>query len=48
MIGNLLDGYRSGNKFFNFIRWTTGEIAFIKDFLLLNIDELKDDVIKKT
>ena len=46
MIGNLLDGYRSGNKFFNFIRWTTGEIAFIKD-LLLNIDELKDDVIKK-
>ena len=46
MINNLLDGYRSGNKFFNFIRWTTGEIAFIKD-LLLNIDELKDDVIKK-
>ena len=44
VINNLLDGYKSGNKFFNFIRFTTGEISFIKDFLL-NINELKEDAI---
>ena len=46
MISNLLDGYKSGNKFFNFIRWTTGEISFLKD-LIFNIDEIKDDVVNK-
>lgn len=46
MISNLLDGHKSGNKFFNFIRWTTGEISFLKD-LLLNIDGIKEDVVKK-
>lgn len=46
MITNLLDGFKSGNKFFNFLRWTTGEIKFIKD-LLFNIGGIKDDVIKK-
>lgn len=46
MITNLLDGFKSGNKFFNFLRWTTGEIKFIKD-LLFNISGIKDDVIKK-
>lgn len=46
MISNLLDGFKSGNKFFNFIRWTTGEISFLKD-LLFNVDEIKEDVIKK-
>lgn len=46
MISNLLSGLKSGNKFFNFIRWTTGEITFVKD-LLLNIDQLKDDAVKK-
>lgn len=46
MISNLLDGFKSGNKFFNFIRWTTGEISFLKD-LLFNVDGIKDDVIKK-
>ena len=44
VITNLLDGYKSGNKFFNFIRFTTGEISFVKDFLL-NINELKEDAI---
>lgn len=44
VINNLLDGYKSGNKFFNFIRFTTGEISFVKDFLL-NINELKEDAI---
>jgi hypothetical protein len=46
MITNLLDGFKSGNKIFNFLRWTTGEIKFVKD-LLFNISGFKDDVIKK-
>lgn len=46
MVSNLLDGYKSGNKFFNFLRWTSGEISFLKD-LLFNIDGIKEDVIKK-
>lgn len=46
MVSNLLDGYKDGNKFFNFLRWTSGEISFLKD-LLFNIDGIKEDVIKK-
>jgi len=46
MVSNLLDGYKSGNKFFNFLRWTSGEISFFKD-LLFNIDGIKEDVVKK-
>ena len=46
MINNLLDGYKDGNKFFNFLRWTSGEISFIKDFLF-NVDGIKEDVIRK-
>lgn len=46
MVSNLLDGYKDGNKFFNFLRWTSGEISFLKD-LLFNVDGIKDDVIKK-
>ena len=46
MVSNLLDGYKDGNKFFNFLRWTSGEITFLKD-LLFNVDGIKDDVIKK-
>ena len=46
MISNLVDGFKSGNKFFNFIRWTTGEISFLKD-LLFNVNGIKEDVIKK-
>ena len=46
MVSNLMDGFKSGNAFFNFIRWTTGEIAFLKDFVL-NVDGIKDDVMKK-
>ena len=46
MVSNLLDGYKAGNKFFNFLRWTSGEISFLKD-LLLNIDGIKEDVIRK-
>lgn len=46
MVSNLLDGYKDGNKFFNFLRWTSGEISFLKD-LVFNIDGIKEDVIKK-
>lgn len=46
MVSNLLDGYKDGNKFFNFLRWTSGEISFLKD-LLFNVDGIKEDVIKK-
>lgn len=46
MVSNLLNGIKSSSKFFNFLRWTTGEISFLKD-LLLNIDGIKEDVIKK-
>ena len=46
MISNLLSGYKSGNKFFNFLRWTSGEIKFIKD-LVLNMDNIREDVVKK-
>ena len=46
MVSNLLDGYRSGNKFFNFLRWTSGEIAFLRD-LVMNVDGIKEDALKK-
>jgi hypothetical protein len=46
MVSNLLDGYKAGNRFFNFLRWTSGEISFLKD-LLLNVDGIKEDVIRK-
>jgi len=38
-IGNVL---RNRSAMFNFVKWTTGEISFFKDFLL-HIDQLKDD-----
>lgn len=46
MVRNVVNGCRHTNKFFNFIRWTTGELTFIKDFVL-NIDEIKDDVVNR-
>ena len=46
MISNLLSGFRSGNKFFSFLRWTSGEIKFLKD-LILNMDNIREDVVKK-
>ena len=46
MVSNLLDGYKAGNKFFNFLRWTSGEISFLKD-LVFNVGEIKEDVIRK-
>jgi hypothetical protein len=46
MVRNVVNGCRHTNKFFNFIRWTTGELTFIKDFVL-NMDEIKDDVVNR-
>lgn len=43
MIVNMVNACRNNNKVFNFLRWTTGEISFFKDFLL-NINEIKTDV----
>lgn len=44
MITNIARGIKNENKFFNFIRWTTGEISFFKDFVL-SMNELKIDAI---
>jgi hypothetical protein len=46
MVANLLDGFKSGNMFTNFFRWTSGEITFLKD-LVLNMGDIKEEVIKK-
>ena len=43
-IGNIL---KNRNFTFNFIRWATGEISFIKD-LLLHLDDIKTDSTYKT
>ena len=45
MIANV--GGMNRGKMFNFIRWTTGEIEFVKD-LLFNIDEIKTDVVNRS
>jgi len=47
MIENLVKGFKNSGKFFNFIRWTTGEISFFKD-LMLKIGEIKDDVVSRS
>ena len=40
MIANIVRGLKNDDKFFNFIRWTTGETKFFKDFLFA-LDQLK-------
>jgi hypothetical protein len=45
MIANTIGACTNDSKIFNFIRWTTGEIDFFKDFLF-NINEIKNDVTK--
>lgn len=44
MILNLVKGLKNENKFFNFIRWTTGETKFFKDFLF-GIDQMKLEAV---
>lgn len=43
-VGNVL---KNRNFTFNFIRWTTGEISFVKD-LLLHLDDMKMDASYKS
>lgn len=47
VISNMVMACRNNNKAFNFLRWTTGEISFFKDFLF-NIKETKDDVVNRS
>lgn len=47
MITNMVDACRNNDNIFNFLRWTTGEISFFKDFFL-NINEIKKDVFDKS
>lgn len=42
MILNMARGIKNDSKFFNMIRWTTGEIRFMRDFVL-GVSELKLD-----
>ena len=44
MITNVVNACRNNDSVFNFLRWTTGEISFFKDFLL-NTKEIKSDVV---
>ena len=47
MIENVFNACRQNGPFFNFVRWTTGEISFMKD-LVLRINETKLDVYNKS
>lgn len=42
MISNIASGLSNSNTFFNFVKWTTGETKFFKDFLLM-LDQNKMD-----
>ncbi|MDE6492268.1 MAG: hypothetical protein K2L37_03880, partial [Lactobacillus sp.] len=42
IVSNIENVLKNRNTFFNFIRWTTGEISFVKDFLL-HLDDIKSD-----
>lgn len=47
MIINIQNALQNNGKFFNFIRWTTGEKSFFKD-LLFHINDTKLDVANKS
>lgn len=42
MVENMYNALQRHGAFFKFIRWTTGEIAFAKDYLM-NLTEIKED-----
>ncbi|MGL6099486.1 MAG: hypothetical protein ACRC0G_07660 [Fusobacteriaceae bacterium] len=44
MVSSMIDGYGRNKTFFNFIKATTGEISFFKDFVFM-VDKLKKDAI---
>lgn len=47
MVENVYNACRQNGPFFNFIRWTTGEISFMKD-LILRVNETKLDVYNRS
>ena len=47
MIENVYNACKQNGPFFNFVRWTTGEISFMKD-LILRINETKLDVYNRS
>ena len=44
MVVNIVRGIKNDDKMFNFIRWTTGEIKFFKDFVFA-MNDLKLDAV---
>ena len=47
MTTNIIRTLTNSSNVFNFIRWTTGEISFFKDFLF-NVKNIRDDVRGKS
>lgn len=47
MINNMVGACKNNNRVFNFLRWTTGEISFFKDFWL-NIPDMKRDIANES
>lgn len=47
MVTNICRGIKNENTFFNFVRWTTGEIKFFKDFVFC-INEMKIDAMNSS
>lgn len=47
LTASIIDVLRNRNPLFNFIRWTTGEISFMKD-LILHLDDINFDVASKS
>ena len=47
MIENIYNACKQNGPFFNFIKWTTGEISFMKD-LVLRINDTKLDVYNRS
>lgn len=43
MTSNIIRTLTNSSNVFNFIRWTTGEISFFKDFLF-NVKNIRDDI----
>jgi hypothetical protein len=43
----MVSACKHNSKIFNFIKWTTGETTFFKDFLF-NLTEIKDDVMNRS
>lgn len=45
MVDNIYNGIKKSGSFFKFVRWTTGEISFARDYLM-NLTEIKEDAAR--